>query len=320
MFISVESGEFASHEITLGARADSLYEYLLKQWLLSGRTDERMRAMYDESVAAIRQHLVIRGGEARCGNCTYLASWNYKTKVHVHQMDHLVCFVPGMLALGAHGDTYDADMELARELMATCYRMYAHSPSGLAPEIADFSHAREVRAVPSAKHGLLRPETVESLFIMWRLTGDSTYREWGWDIFEAIESRTRVSSGGFSPVRDVTAPKLALSGNMESFFVAETLKYLYMLFSDGTEVPLDEYVLNTEAHPLRIHPEYAWGAAYGSLPRLDELDELTRTSKARARSNASAVDGGSGPSQHARIREHAQARAALLASLPTTSR
>ena len=84
-------------------------------------------------------------------------------------MDHLVCFVPGMLALGAHGETYDADMELARELMATCYRMYAHSPSGLAPEIADFSHAREVRAVPSAKHGLLRPETVESLFLMWRV-------------------------------------------------------------------------------------------------------------------------------------------------------
>jgi hypothetical protein len=64
MFISPESGQFTSHDITLGARADSLYEYLLKQWIFSGRTDTRMRAMYDEAVAAIRQHLVRRGGGA----------------------------------------------------------------------------------------------------------------------------------------------------------------------------------------------------------------------------------------------------------------
>ena len=52
----------------------------------------------------------------------------------------------------------------------------------------------------------------------------------------------------------------------------QTLKYLFLLFGDGTAYPLDEFVFNTEAHPLRIHPDYAWGERWGSLPTLSELD------------------------------------------------
>ena len=66
--------------------------------------------MYDESVGAIRRHLVRRGGDHRCSNCTYVASWNYRTGTYKETMDHLACFLPGMLALGAHGHTRDADM------------------------------------------------------------------------------------------------------------------------------------------------------------------------------------------------------------------
>ena len=311
MFISVETGKFSSNDITLGARADSLYEYLLKQWLFSGRTDTRMRAMYDESVAAIKTHLVRRGGARRCGNCTYIASWNHRTKVYREEMDHLVCFVPGMLALGADGATRDDDMTLARELMSTCVQMYTHSPSGLAPEIADFSHASKVRANNGARHCLLRPETVESLLIMWRLTGDAIYREWGWQIFEAIETHAKVATGGFASVKDVTAKQLTRNGHMESFFTAETLKYLYLLFGDGTAYPLDQYVFNTEAHPLRIHAEYRYGARWGSLPALGDLDAADAASASRnATARAAAVQ------DHARMRELVQARTALLARLP----
>ena len=39
---------------------------------------------------------------------------------------------------------------------------------------------------------------------------------------------------------------------MQSYFLAEMLKYLYLLFSPSTVIPLDEWVFNTEAHPLRI--------------------------------------------------------------------
>ena len=175
--------------------------------------------------------------------------------------------------MGAHGATADADIVLARRIMRTCVRMYTESPSGLAAEIAEFNHPSRVLAAPGARHTLLRPETVESLFVLWRLTGDRAYREDGWRIFEAFEAHARVPSGGYAPVRDVTLrpPKLERRGKMESFFTAETLKYLYLLFGDGAQYPLDEYVFNTEAHPLRIRPEYAWGAEWGSLPTLADL-------------------------------------------------
>ncbi len=38
----------------------------------------------------------------------------------------------------------------------------------------------------------------------------------------------------------------------QSFFLAETLKYLYLLFSDDSLIPLDKWVFNTEAHPLPV--------------------------------------------------------------------
>ncbi|TYJ12774.1 hypothetical protein E1A91_A10G003500v1 [Gossypium mustelinum] len=96
---------------------------------------------------------------------------------------------------------------------------------------------------------ILRPETVESLFYLWRLTGNVTYQEWGWNIFQAFEKNCRIESG-YVGLTDVN---LALKDNkMQTFFLAETLKYLYLLFSPPTVIPLDEWVFNTEAHPLRI--------------------------------------------------------------------
>jgi len=329
MFISPESGLFTSTEVTLGARADSLYEYLLKLWLMSSKTDHRIRAMYDTSVRAIRKHLVRVGGASRCSNCTYVATWNYKTRVYKEQMDHLVCFLPGMLALGVHGETHDADMALAKELMETCYRMYSDSPSGLAPEIASFGDRTKVVADQGARHNLLRPETVESLFLLWRQTGDERYRDYGWNIFQAIETHTRVPSGGFAPIKDVTvrAPLKDRHRPMESFFTAETLKYLYLLFGDGSQYPLDEYVLNTEAHPLRIRPEYAWGEMWGSLPAVDELDTFAPPSLSRAiyheaaRGNATAAAQAqaalSAQHTHDLLRARVKARAAELAQIPT---
>ncbi len=46
---------------------------------------------------------------------------------------------------------------------------------------------------PADRHNLLRPETVESLFYMYRFTKDSKYRDWGWDILQSFNKYTRVS-------------------------------------------------------------------------------------------------------------------------------
>ncbi len=103
-------------------------------------------------------------------------------------------------------------------------------------------------------HNLLRPETVESLFVLYRLTKDEQYREWGWKIFQAFERYAKVPEGGYSSIRDVGKPKdPGFHDNMESFFLGETLKYLFLLFGDDDSVvSLDEWVFNTEAHPMPI--------------------------------------------------------------------
>lgn len=82
---------------------------------------------------------------------------------------------------------------------------------------------------------------------MWRFTHDTKYREWGWAFAQALEKHCRTGAG-YHGLTSAKYPK----DRMESFFLAETLKYLYLLFTDDSVMPLDEYIFNTEAHPLSI--------------------------------------------------------------------
>ena len=101
----------------------------------------------------------------------------------------------------------------------------------------------------------LRPEAVESMFVLYQVTGDSRYQEWAWDIFQAFEKAAFIPSGGYSSVLDVRVHGHPThKDRMESFYLSETLKYLFLLFSDNTPLPLDKWVFNTQAHPLPITP------------------------------------------------------------------
>ncbi|POS69904.1 endoplasmic reticulum mannosyl-oligosaccharide 1,2-alpha-mannosidase [Diaporthe helianthi] len=99
------------------------------------------------------------------------------------------------------------------------------------------------------KKYILRPEAIESVFIMYRLTGDSSWMDKAWTMFSNIERLTRTKIGAASLV-DVSRKDTGLMDSMESFWLAETLKYFYLVFSDFDTVDLDTWVLNTEAHPL----------------------------------------------------------------------
>ncbi|KAF2721207.1 glycoside hydrolase family 47 protein [Polychaeton citri CBS 116435] len=96
---------------------------------------------------------------------------------------------------------------------------------------------------------ILRPEAIESVFVMYRITGDKVLQEKAWQMFESIRniSRTKLA---FASVTDVTQIDSDLFDSMESFWTAETLKYFYLIFSEPDVISLDEYVLNTEAHPF----------------------------------------------------------------------
>jgi hypothetical protein len=96
------------------------------------------------------------------------------------------------------------------------------------------------------------------------------YREWGWQIFEAFEKYTRVDTGGYSSLDDVTSIPPHKRDKMETFFLGETLKYLYLLFGDSSVIPLDKFVFNTEAHPFPI--EGTFKREWYSSPQKDSSE------------------------------------------------
>jgi mannosyl-oligosaccharide alpha-1,2-mannosidase len=96
-----------------------------------------------------------------------------------------------------------------------------------------------------------RPEAIESVFIMYRVTGDRKWRDKGWKMFTSIRNATRTAYG-HSAIDDVFNPSPLQTDEMESFWLAETLKYFYLLFADPGLVSLDDWVLNTEAHPIKL--------------------------------------------------------------------
>lgn len=173
-------------------------------------------------------------------------------------MDHLTCFLPGTLALGAHHGLPASHLKLAEELLTTCYQTYAQQPTFLAPEITYFNiqgeNSNDIYVKTNDAHNLLRPEFIESLWYLHQLYPNSTYQDWGWEIFEAFEKYTKVTNGytSIGNVRNAAAVKP--KDMMESFFLGETLKYLYLLFADDPKLlDLDKVILNSEAHPLPVY-------------------------------------------------------------------
>ncbi|CAL1386776.1 unnamed protein product [Linum trigynum] len=246
IYISPDSGTGSSSTITFGAMGDSFYEYLLKVWIQGSKTGavKLYRDMWEKSMKGLVS-LVRRSTPS---SFTYICekSGDWLTD----KMDELACFAPGMLALGSAGyEPAESEriLSLAEELAWTCYNFYQSTPTKLAGENYFFRSGEDMSVGTS--WNILRPETVESLFYLWRLTGNKTYQEWGWNIFQAFEKNSRVE-GGYVGLKDVNT---GIKDNMmQSFFLAETLKYLYLLFSPTSVISLDEWVFNTEAHPLRI--------------------------------------------------------------------
>ena len=94
----------------------------------------------------------------------------------------------------------------------------------------------------SERKYILRPEAIESVFILYRLTGDPALPEAAWRMWNAIEKHTRTEIAN-AAITDVTLEDSPKDNRMESFWPAETLKYFYLIFSEPDLVNLDEFVL-----------------------------------------------------------------------------
>lgn len=227
--INVETGEWTNTESHISGMIDSYYEYLIKSYLLFG--DEDFKTMYNNSIASVNKYLL---DSAKTG------LWYAHADMHTGEKTSKVfgaldAFMPAMLVLGK-------DLLLAEKIQQSCYKMWIDFD--IEPEEFNYE-SFEI----TAPYYLLRPENIESAFYLYRVTKNPQYLEMGKTYFESIVKYCRIDEGYASLKSVVTKEKM---DSMESFFLAETLKYLYLIFAPEETLDLNKFVFNTEAHPFRI--------------------------------------------------------------------
>ena len=273
--------------ISFGGMADSYYEYLIKEHqLLGGRLSQYSR-MYSAAIEGAKKLLISRVDTVP--GVSLMTIGELANSRYTAKLEHLACFSGGMMGLGSRMMAERADdIELAKGITGTCWWAYNSSTTGIGPEnlifyqnddddrfdmisLPDGTSRRGkprghpivgVRSVHTSY--LNRPETIESVFYMWRITGDPEWQERGWQMFASWVTHC-MTDAGFSAIYDVNRSPADWSDSMESFTFAETFKYYYLLFSPPELISLDEYVFTTEAHPLLAPKDGKWArAGHGS--------------------------------------------------------
>uniref|UniRef100_A0A8R1TW13 alpha-1,2-Mannosidase n=1 Tax=Onchocerca volvulus TaxID=6282 RepID=A0A8R1TW13_ONCVO len=250
-YLHPKSGKWGPKHVSVGALGDSFYEYLLKSWLRSGKNDTVYKEMYDVAVTSIKKYLL------RYSRQNHLAYFiELKGKREVHKMDHLACFIVGLLALEALNENdvkrRSDTLKLAEEIASTCHESYIRTATGIGPESFRFTNEIEGMAISDReKYYILRPEVIEGWFYLWRVTRKNKYREWCWIAAKNIEKYCR-TTGGYSGIKDVYNAEVVHDDVQQSFVIAETFKYLYLTFSNDSTMPLNKWVFNTEAHAFPI--------------------------------------------------------------------
>ncbi|HXH37131.1 MAG TPA: glycoside hydrolase family 47 protein [Thermoanaerobaculia bacterium] len=226
--IDVETGAWAGKASHVGGGIDSYYEYLLKCSRLFGDND--CASMWKTSINALNKHLA---EETPSG--LWYGEVDMDSGKHTNpEFGALHAFFPAVLVLGG-------DVKRGRRLEESCFRMW--TLRGIEPEVLDY-RTMEIKH-PGYQ---LRPEIIESAYYLHHATHDERYLMMGKTFFDALVAHCRTDAGYTTLKSVVTMEKSDL---MPSYFLAETLKYLYLLFAPDSALDLDKVVFNTEAHPLK---------------------------------------------------------------------
>lgn len=254
---------------------DSYYEYLLKITILSPPTDPYIpvyKKRFLDAASSLRKHLSSRSAPAREHAMQHLFIGRQDDEQFHNQQGHLACFAPGTILL-ASSFYSDANLRaFGQSLLEGCRHVYTSTPTKIGPEVwswtPKFSYDQPFFAPESDRQkqeaqwsGFWsidpqykgRPEYVESLFYAWRITGEQRYRDWAWEAFDSMEKYCKAPYG-YAQLADVyrTKGRHLWVDMQESFWAAETLKYLWLTFTDVDTFSLDNWVFSTEGHPFRM--------------------------------------------------------------------
>ncbi|XP_067086501.1 ER degradation-enhancing alpha-mannosidase-like protein 3 isoform X2 [Osmerus mordax] len=245
--INIHSGEWVRRDSGVGAGIDSYYEYLLKAYILLG--DDLYLQRFNIHYASIMK---------------YISQPPLLLDVHIHKpllpartwMDSLLAFFPGLQVL--KGDIRPA-IE-THEMLYQVTKKHNFLPEAFT---TDFR-------VHWAQHPL-RPEFAESTYFLYKATKDPYYLEAGRSVLDNLNRYARVPCG-FAAMKDVRTG--SHEDRMDSFFLAEMFKYLFLLFADEEDLPFDveDYIFTTEAHLLPLSLSTALPAAPPNTTSEEELD------------------------------------------------
>ncbi|KAK1390608.1 alpha-1,2-Mannosidase [Heracleum sosnowskyi] len=234
--INVFTGEWTQKDAGIGTSIDSFYEYLLKAYLLFG--DEEYLYIFQEAYAAAMHYL-------------YKDPWYVEVNMNSAALvwplfNSLQAFWPGLQVLAG-----DVDPAIrTHTAFFSVWKRYGFTPEGF--NLATLSVQNGQRSYP------LRPELIESTYWLYKATRDSRYLDAGRDMVASLQYGARCTCG-YCHISDVEFHKQ--EDHMESFFLAETVKYLWLLFdlAAGSDNLVEngpyKYVFSTEGHLLPATPQ-----------------------------------------------------------------
>ncbi|CAF2956774.1 unnamed protein product [Rotaria sp. Silwood2] len=228
--LNVHSGDWIVRESGIGAGIDSYYEYLFKAYVLLGEKNNDYLSRFQQHYSSIMSY--VQQGVAM-------------VNVHMHQpyrlaknhMDALLAFWPGLQVM-------TGDLKPAIELHEMLYQVV--KKHNFLPEAFTTDYRIHWNSHP------LRPEFVESTYFLYKATGDPHYLEVGRTIITNLEKHARVPCG-YAALSDVSTGQH--EDRMDSFVLAETFKYLYLLFDSIPHryIDIDQFIFTTEAHLLPLN-------------------------------------------------------------------
>lgn len=223
--LDFQNEQAGDNTFSLGALADSLYEYLPKMHALLGGLDPTFETMYRTSMGVVARTLLFRPMLADQADVLFVGDVHFNENVEfVTESQHLSCFVGGMFALGGRLTSDEAHVNLGERLARGCGWAYSAFESGIMPEIfnlipcptleaCDFDEDRwkregDQRLTKGFRHArdpryLLRPEAIESIFVLYRVAGNPEWQDMAWDMFEAIVRETTTEKAN-AAIEDVT--------------------------------------------------------------------------------------------------------------------
>lgn len=226
--INVETGKWIDTTSHISGGIDSYYEYLLKCARLFD--DKDCEKMWKTSIEAVNKYLA---QDASTGFWYGSVDMNSGKRIATH-FGALDAFFPAVLALSG-------DLNRAKKLQESAYKMWI--TFGIEPEEIDYTTMKI-----SYDGYALRPEIIESAYYLYTYTKDPRYLEMGHTFLESLTQYCKTDSG-YAALKSVETKEK--KDDMESFFFAETLKYLYLLFAPAETLDLSKVVFNTEAHPIK---------------------------------------------------------------------